>query len=577
MRLFLLATLCWALPLSTTAAQTEGRWLIIPVNAPDDGGSEWVEQAVARTRAALVEEGADVWSTEAAAREFEATVSAPAATFDESELERWMSLSDAAVGSLAEGRYEKALEELDAAQAMSRNAIEEYNRDAERARRVFDTCLYMVRAVVATEGKSRARALARECRRLVPRAEPSPLMHPPAVTTLLAEIDDLRAKQSGELRVDSTPPGCAARLNGVLLGETPVSIDGVFPGEYLVQVECDRNERGRVHRVNLGAGRFEREVDLRFDEAIGSQPGLSLTYATHESEAERTSDARRIARALGATSVVLLSLPDTDTLELERIDVEAPAKNPRTGLARIPFSERGRSQSSFAEAARALVGERCVDFTSKEPVAFPCTGGSAPAAATTDARPAGRRPRGQLISGLTLVGVGVASLATGYALLNPRSNAAERWIDEVDAGGQDTSAQQKWFDLRSGILATASIGGAALVAAMPLALPERGKTPWWAWMSGGLGVGLAAFSIAWGVTAEAKPVASCSDPMLSSDDVRSCAKRGDQTGVAVLTGLTAAPLITMPLVYLLRPRESRIAPTVEVGRTGASVSLRGRF
>ena len=112
---------------------------------------------------------------------------------------------------------------------------------------------------------------------------------------------------------------------------------------------------------------------------------------------------------------------------------------------------------------------------------------------------------------------------------------------------------------------------------MPLALPERHKTPWWAWVSGGVGLGLAGFSIAWGVTADAEPAGSCSSPTLNSTEVRSCISRGDQTSVALLTGLTSAPLITMPLVYLLRPTRARLEPQVEVGRSGGYLGLRGHF
>ncbi|MGB5694407.1 MAG: hypothetical protein WBM46_02030, partial [Polyangiales bacterium] len=188
-----------------------------------------------------------------------------------------------------------------------------------------------------------------------------------------------------------------------------------------------------------------------------------------------------------------------------------------------------------------------------------------------------RRPRGQFIAGLTLVGVGLAGIATGYALLLPRSDAAVKWVNEIDTGGQDASAQQKWFDLRGAIIATGAVGSVALIAAMPLALPKRQKAPWWAWVSGGVGLGLAGFSIAWGVTAEAEPSTSCSAQVLDSVEVRSCVNRGLHTSVALLTGLTSAPLITMPLVYLFRPSRARLEPQVVVGRSGAHLALRGRF
>jgi len=451
---------------------------------------------------------------------------------------------------------------------------------------VFDTCLYSVRAVLATESESRARSVARECRRIVPRAEPSPYMHPPAVTRILEEIDALQAKQSGELRVDSTPPGCAARLNGVLLGETPVSIRDVFPGQYRVQVECDPGERGRVHVVTVGAGSAERKVDARFDATIVSRPSLQLRYdKLADASKHRVGDARQVANEVDAGQIVLLAV-DGGVMTLRRIDARASA--PTTVLAAAQLRSVGGSASDadLASASAALVAGQCTDFTSGAPAPLDC--GRAPAASraapTASGWPEGRRPRGEFIAGMTLVGVGIAGLATGYALLVPRSKAAEDWIRTVDtdaANGAsqatDTSAQQRWFDLRGAIIASGSVGSAALVIAMPLALPNREKTPWWAWVSGGVGLGLGAFSVAYGVTAEAEPSASCSASTVDPLVPRACAKRGDQTSVALLTGLTAAPLITMPLVYLLRRSPAKLEPQVQAGRGQGYVGLRGRF
>lgn len=577
MRLLALTLLTWSMLVSLATAQDDDRWLIVPSSSGAD--TAWVEPAIGRAHAALVNAGVDVWSPQQAAAAFEEEVSAPSATLGKRKLGRWMSLSNGAVDDLAEGDNRKALEKLDAAQAISREAIEELNREPERARRVFDTCLYMVRAVLATESESRARAIARECRQLVPRAEASPYMHPPAVTNLLDQIDALQAKQTGELRVESTPSGCAARVNGVLLGETPTAIGGLFAGDYRVQVECGPEARGRVHIVTVGAGTARRQIDARLDEAIASRPRLSLNYENAAKERQhRVADAGQVGAGLGSRFVVLVSMPTAGSMELELVPVDATPSPSPSGLARVPVSGGRPSEPHLALAARALTERRCVDFTPAEPVALPCASGEAVAAGTpapTDYRPAGRRPRGQFIAGLTLAGVGVAGLATGYALLAPRSNAALDWVNEVDAGGVDTSAQQKWFNLRGAIIASASVGSAALVTAMPLALPERDKTPWWAWVSGGVGLGLAGFSIAWGVTAEAAP--SCSANSLNSTEVRSCVNREKQTSVALLTGLTSAPLITMPLVYLLRPSRAKLEPQVEVGRSGGYFGLRGRF
>ncbi|MBT8451382.1 MAG: hypothetical protein KJO40_05375 [Deltaproteobacteria bacterium] len=579
MRLFAPTLLAWSLMVSLAHAQADERWLIVPSSSSADTG--WVEPAVGRAQSALVAAGVDVWAPTEAANAFEKVVSAPPSKLSKRNLGRWMSLSDGAVDDLAEGDPRKALQKLNAAQAISREAIEELNREPERARRVFDTCLYMVRAVLATEPETRARALARECRQLVPRAEPSPYMHPPAVTDLLDQIDALQTKQTGELQVESVPSRCAARVNGVLLGETPTSIGGLFPGDYRVQVDCGAESRGRVHVVTVGAGTTRREIDARFDDVVTSRPSLLLEYQSAATERRhRVEDARRIGAGVGSRFAALVSMPDAGRMELQLVEVGAKSSPSPLGLARVAAGGGRPTESDLALAARALVEGRCLDFTKPEPTALPCARAEAVAAdrpAPTEDRPRGRRPRGQFIAGLTLVGVGVAGLATGYALLAPRSSAALDWVSQVDAGGTDTSSQQKWFNLRGAIIASASVGSAALITAMPLALPEREKTPWWAWVSGGVGLGLAGFSIAWGVTAEAAPSSSCSGNGLDSAAVRSCVSRGEQTSVALLTGLTSAPLITMPLVYLFRPSRAGLEPQVQVSRSGGYFGLRGRF
>ena len=157
-------------------------------------------------------------------------------------------------------------------------------------------------------------------------------------------------------------------------------------------------------------------------------------------------------------------------------------------------------------------------------------------------------------------------------------STAEDWADQVSANSMETApTQQRWLDLRGAILFTSVGGAAALVAAMPLALPKHEKPPWWAWLSGGLGVGLGAASIALGVTAESAPSAGCESGTLSLNEVRTCVSRGENLSFAFLFGMTAAPALTVPLVYLFRKGESAVEPSVEISHRRAYVSLRGRF
>ena len=405
-------------------------------------------------------------------------------------------------------------------------------------------------------------------------------MHPPVVMKILGEVDAARAAQDSILRVDSEPSGCTARVNGIAVGDTPLELGGLLPGQYRVQVECDPTRRGRVHAAHVRSGPTDVLVDLRFDRVVETRPTMYLRYASEADEQQqRVADAQRISAMTPASGILLMSMPSADAVELELLGGEPLA---RRGLVRITAGSRGPSRGDIALAAHALAADRCMDFTAAQPVTLRCDGSGvevelAAGPAPEDGGPAGRRPRGQFVSGLTLFSIGAASLIVGYSLLAPRATAAESWVREVDSGGQDTSNQQKWFDLGSAIITTSAIAGATLVTAMPLALPERAKTPWWAWVSGAAGLGLAGFSIAYGVTAEAEPSTPCESSTVTSTDVRSCISRGEQTSIAFLTGMTAAPLIAMPLVYLFRPSKARLEPTVEVGRSGGYLGLRGRF
>jgi hypothetical protein len=578
MRLTVLALLCLGILATEAAAQGDGAWVVVTSQVGKEVPA--VGATARELRKELLRRGFQVWPDDEAAATFDARESAPPRAIDERKRRRWISLSDAAVDDLAEASFSSAIEKLEAAQEISREAVEELNRDPESSRRMLDTCLYRVRALLATRSESRASAAARECRELVPRGTPSQYMHPPAVTKLLDEVDAVRVKQTGELTVQSEPPGCAARLNGLLLGETPVSIGELFPSSYRVQVECGPERRGRIHVVAVGAGAAQVRIDGRFDEVVATRPTMSLGYSGVADERRHSvPDASRIAQTIGAAGAILVSASEARTVELTRIDVDEGGSPVQAAFARLSATAAGLDATLLRSAAATLDQRRCMDFTSPEPVALPCPGTEAatPMPLASEPQPSRRQPRGRLIAGLTIAGVGVAGLTAGYVLLAPRSNAALDWVRQVDAGGQDTSAQQKWFDLRGAIIASGSVGSAALVTAMPLALPKAQKTPWWAWVSGGVGIGLAAFSVAWGVTADAGPSQSCSSSTLDSVEVRSCVNRGEQTSVALLTGLTSAPLITMPLVYLLRPSRARLEPEVKLGRGGGYVALRGRF
>jgi hypothetical protein len=184
---------------------------------------------------------------------------------------------------------------------------------------------------------------------------------------------------------------------------------------------------------------------------------------------------------------------------------------------------------------------------------------------------------------LTLIGVGGASLLASYGMVLWRRDTGNVVVEQVAINPDSTTNQSKWLDLRTGIVLTAATGGALTTAAMPLFLPYRSKTPWWGWLSGGLGVGLAVGSIVSGVTAESAPDRNpnCGTEFGTVDEAQTCVNRGRSVDRAIVLGATAAPLLTIPLVYLLRrdakkPR-SEVTPSIALGAEGGSITFRGRF
>ena len=242
--------------------------------------------------------------------------------------------------------------------------------------------------------------------------------------------------------------------------------------------------------------------------------------------------------------------------------------------ARIPTTPTGPSAKAAEDAAAALTSNRCRDFTGPKPVAIDCPG---------EAPPAARPPRRQWISGLTLVSVGGASLLASYGLVIWRRDTGNVVVEQVQISAADFTNQQKWLDIGNAVIFTGTTGGALSVAAMPLFLPYRSKTPWWAWLSGGLGLGAAVGSIVSGAQTPSAPASNgnCKNQFVSVPEAQGCIERGRSIDRAIVLAATAAPLLTMPLVYLFRKDEKKrgasVTPSVALGPTGGSLTFRGRF
>jgi len=562
----------WLCGLPGVSAQSQD-WLVLPTTT--EAGAAWMQPTVDQIGRELRRQGVGVWMPDRAVVAFEARGSRPVAEISDREIAARAAQSEGALRLLALGEHAAALAELRDVQAHFGRALETVNRDPAGAQIVLDTCLYLLRALIETGDEPSATAQAKRCVQMVPSGEPSDRMHPPMV---LDRYEAARAPGPGHtsaLLVESQPSECPLRVNGVLLGETPLEVPDLYPGEYRVQVECQPGAPGRVHTVEVPRGNTSLFVFDYLDRAVRSDPVLHLLYEEPTDTQQLVRDGRYVARALPAAAVVVGSTDGDQTLQL-RV-VTATLVDPI--LVRIPVTDAGPNPSVVANAVTALLKGECVDFTESEPVPIDCATGAPTkpvASPVTSRAPRTRRrpPRAQFISGVALASVGTASMLTGYSLVISRRSAGDDWINDPNSIG----TQDKWLRLGTGVIATSSAGAGLLVAAMPLALPYRRKTPWWAWLSGGLGLAAAAGAITSVVTADAKPPQSCS---INGPDPTPCVDRYRDTDRALVLGMTAAPLLTMPLVYLLRRSDKGLStdllPVLVAGRGRGVLGVRGVF
>lgn len=566
------------------ASTDETRWLVIPALVEASSADAAVEVEALHTAAeALRQEltlrGRSVWRADRASERFEVVGSAPAPLVTQSDIDLWVERSSAAVRYLARADYKAARRELKAAQRLADRAAAELNREAARAQQVLDTCLFMVRAYVETKDFAEARQQARECRHLVPRVEPSAFRHTPEVRELLAEVDrEMAAEAPGALEVTSTAPGCLVRINGVDFGRTPLSNVELPVGTYRMQVECEEGQRGRIHRIGVVSGPNLFAFDAALDRALRTRPVLRLQYESPEGWTERMVHAEQVARILGGANVLVLSERSTGLLR-----IDASAEVSEAASVWLAAHDGAPEPEDVRRAVDALLEGRSVDFAGPHPMArgswraepSPDLAVGAAVEASSKAAPESEprrergvpRPRDQRIAGWSLFGLGVASIGASVGLHVWRAALGDDFI----ATPANLSTAQQWNNARIGVWTTAAFGAAAATAAMPLFLPNYERTPWWGWTLGAVGLGLTGYAIYEGVT-----MTSCPEPYLSDQSaVRSCVDRGQEAGRLSLALAGAAPLLSIPLVYLFRPLRAK--PSVSVTREGAMVQIHKAF
>jgi len=527
----LVVLLAWFITGATGAlAQGAGEVVVIPAIIGDAVEANPLFQ---RSAAIRKNAGPNVRSTAATAQSVARKGSVQPRQLLPEELERWFSHQEKARRYLTLSNYTRAAVSLQAVQDISKEAIEALNREAGRARKVLDTCLYLVRSLWETGQTERAEEQARACRQLVPSIEPTLGLHTPDVRGVLQRVDAARRKEAAvRLQVESPTSGCLVRLNGLHLGETQFSMGELVPGEYRVQVECEENRPGRVHHVNL-----ERDetvyIDPTLDAALGLEPEAHLAYVSDEVMARHTDDhGRWLARMLGVQTVLLVE-PE----RVVRVDRDA-------GFV-------GALEAQDDEDARMAA----VTLLAYE-VAEPGTASRRGAALRDD----GRTRR---VFGGVQAAVGVAGLVTGAGLYAWRVKLGNRFQATEPGTPEFTEARDAWEDARLGVLVAAPLGSVLASSGFAFAYRPRASVPWWAWTAGGIGAGLLGFGIASMAIADRCPADVVTTP--------ACVPGQQDMDRGVLLLSMGVPMVFMPAWSLGRRRD------VQVSANGAGLSVKGTF
>jgi hypothetical protein len=174
--------------------------------------------------------------------------------------------------------------------------------DDQAARAFLDLCLLEVRAVMETRGDPLPRAIT--CRRLVPRTEPSPDLHAPAALRVWRQAAAAE-HQAGALRLRSDAP-CDVRLGGRPVGATPLDLEDLAPGRYVVSFRCGEGRATAGYVVEHGVASQVVEHRGLSDAFVAD---VAPVLADEGGGASRLRDyALSLGRAVEADEVILVGV-----------------------------------------------------------------------------------------------------------------------------------------------------------------------------------------------------------------------------------------------------------------------------
>lgn len=293
----------------TSTASAQQSWVVTEVRAGD--ASTDSSQSALRVTEILRSRGIPVIDGRAAASELEHKHSRTPVRLQPEELARL----DAALRTLADHLASENLPEartaLEAVERLTPDARDYLNRQVNRARRRFHTCL-LAAHLFAKEGyDDDAFQQVRKCARDFPGFEPEEGAYmPESIKSFFSrareEMQTIRPA-SLDVGVDveaGMADRCRVRVNGIDKGTAPAKIVEVRAEAVRVQLECD-GRTGRIYSVPIHPGDNSITLDPRLDQALDTRSTLVLHYPDAQEARElRVEHGLEIARAIGASHML---------------------------------------------------------------------------------------------------------------------------------------------------------------------------------------------------------------------------------------------------------------------------------
>jgi hypothetical protein len=228
---------------------------------------------------------------------------------------------------------------------------------------------------------------------LAPKLEFDKKKHPPQMKRLFDStrflLDEVGA---GELAIATTPQGAAVRVNGTLVGYSPVQAKQIGAGRNLVTVSLPGYATRTLPVDCAGGGKVTR-VRIQLSELEGGI-AAALAGAAREAGGGRSSSASAVARRLGVRWLFVGSASARDekvSVVLHAYDASGQASGQVRGTLEVPTLERDAQALAgslvalltrpAAPVAKAPSGPSFVTRVYRSPYFWPVVGGVLAAAA----------------------------------------------------------------------------------------------------------------------------------------------------------------------------------------------------